>query len=143
MNAQGIDTSKQNAAWVKVRCYQCGKVFKEKRCVFLRSNKHFCSQRCYFKYLKSSSYIQWRQGQRIARRVIKSFWPEIDILYPNWVVHHIDGNCHNNDISNLMAFVSQADHLRWHRSDNKPKPIFDGPKLVWLINKGKQAKIDK
>jgi hypothetical protein len=33
-------------------------------------------------------------------------------LRPNEVVHHIDGNHANNDISNLQVFSSNADHLR-------------------------------
>lgn len=32
------------------------------------------------------------------------------------IVHHIDGNKHNNDPSNLRV-MSQADHLRLHRAE--------------------------
>jgi hypothetical protein len=31
------------------------------------------------------------------------------------VVHHRDGNGHNNDPSNLRVFPSNAAHLSWHR----------------------------
>jgi len=130
LKSENINTSKQNVSYVKMRCSWCNKTFKRRRCIFLKSNQHFCSLKCYHEYLKSSPYIGWRQGQRIAREVIRSLWPEIDILYPNWVVHHIDGNCKNNHISNLMAFACQRDHLRWHRSNKKPKPIFDGSKIL-------------
>ena len=32
------------------------------------------------------------------------------------VVHHIDGDKHNNAPDNLMVFASQADHARWHNA---------------------------
>lgn len=31
------------------------------------------------------------------------------------VVHHVDGDKHNNDPQNLMIFESQAEHARWHK----------------------------
>ena len=34
-------------------------------------------------------------------------------------IHHIDGNCHNNDISNLMA-CSREEHARLHREMGQP-----------------------
>lgn len=35
-------------------------------------------------------------------------------LRPGEVVHHKDGDKHNNDPSNLMIFSSQAEHRKWH-----------------------------
>ena len=35
------------------------------------------------------------------------------------VVHHKDGNRHNNDPSNLMIFSSQAEHAKFHNELNK------------------------
>lgn len=37
-------------------------------------------------------------------------------LQRNEIVHHIDGNKHNNDPSNLQV-MSQADHLRLHHAE--------------------------
>ena len=37
-------------------------------------------------------------------------------LSPNEIVHHIDGNKLNNDISNLVL-TTRADHLKTHRED--------------------------
>jgi hypothetical protein len=30
------------------------------------------------------------------------------------VVHHLDGNCLNNDVSNLRVFPNNAEHTKWH-----------------------------
>lgn len=35
-------------------------------------------------------------------------------LSPEEVVHHIDGNPYNNDISNLMLFSNGSEHMRHH-----------------------------
>lgn len=35
------------------------------------------------------------------------------------VVHHIDGNKRNNEISNLMLFSSQAEHIAHHKALEK------------------------
>lgn len=32
------------------------------------------------------------------------------------VVHHIDGNCSNNVIDNLVLFPSNKAHIRWHHT---------------------------
>lgn len=35
-------------------------------------------------------------------------------LLPGEVVHHIDGNPRNNDLSNIEVLSSQAEHARLH-----------------------------
>ena len=40
-------------------------------------------------------------------------------LLPGEVVHHIDGDKHNNDESNLMVFSSQKEHVLWHRQHSE------------------------
>lgn len=42
------------------------------------------------------------------------------------VVHHIDGNIHNNSNDNLMIFKNQSEHAKWH-SEHTPN---------WGVNKG-------
>lgn len=42
-------------------------------------------------------------------------------LEPTEVVHHIDGNPRNNDISNLRLYTSQAEHIRTEHSGTKVK----------------------
>lgn len=38
-------------------------------------------------------------------------------LAPSEIVHHIDGNILNNDISNLELLPSQAEHVRQHHAE--------------------------
>lgn len=35
------------------------------------------------------------------------------------VVHHVDGDKRNNHPDNLIVFASQAEHLNWHRENDK------------------------
>lgn len=40
-------------------------------------------------------------------------------LKPGEVVHHIDRDKHNNNLSNLMIFATQAEHAKWHAEHDK------------------------
>lgn len=42
------------------------------------------------------------------------------ILLPHEVVHHLDGDPHNNDPSNLQHVQTNADHLRHERTGQRP-----------------------
>lgn len=51
---------------------------------------------------------------------------------PTEKVHHLDEIRNNNNPKNLMAFVSNSAHIRFHKNPNNVKPeeiIFDGRKL--------------
>ena len=53
-------------------------------------------------------------------------------LDPNWVVHHINGIVDDNRIENLMCFINNSAHKRFHKDPNNVKIeeiIFDGRKL--------------
>lgn len=40
-------------------------------------------------------------------------------LLPGEVVHHIDGDKHNNDPQNLMIFRNQSEHAKWHMAQRR------------------------
>ena len=70
----------------------------------------------------NSGHFIGAMGALLHRKVWESFFGEI----PNgFVVHHIDGNKANNDITNLQL-MSRTEHSRLHNSNTcrLPKKIF-------------------
>lgn len=123
LNKRGISTGKRSKK-IDLVCVKCGKVFKRLKSYSMRSNRIYCSHECYFASLHNPGYNQNRQGQRIARRVVS----EIFDFESGHVVHHEDGDCMNNELSNLIVFRNQSDHLKWHRG-------VDGVTPLWRIVK--------
>jgi len=115
LNKYGIDTTKRS---VEVPCKQCGKVILKKKCQIRNRYRNFCSRTCYFAYFSLNTLIS-RQGQRIGRKVMNSFFK----LKSKYVVHHEDGNEMNNNINNLRVFASNGEHISYHRGGNS-KPIW-------------------
>ena len=125
-------------AWLKIVCLNCDRHFERRRCKVRNAGKlahkkrDFCSVKCYYLYInkqQNGEYVESRHGQRIANRVLREYYLSKNISAPYGIVtHHIDRNCNNNDISNLMTFKNQSDHLKYHRGVDV-KPVFDGSKL--------------
>lgn len=63
-------------------------------------------------YLRNPEYEAWRTGQRIARIILSEHLHRE--LISGEVVHHIDGNNRNNDLSNLMLFKNSSEHIAYH-----------------------------
>jgi hypothetical protein len=119
----GIDTSKQ-AAHMSVSCSCCGKEIKRLRCQIRKANHLFCSQECYFAWLKHGNgnpLIMHRNSSRIARGIIS----KVFALRPEHIVHHEDRNQYHNALANLKVFANQGDHIRYHRGFTVPV-LFDG-----------------
>jgi hypothetical protein len=122
----GVDTSKQAANMV-VSCTVCGTETPRLRCQVRNMKHHFCSNECYFAWLKHGNgnpLIMHKQGMRTARKVVQ----EYHALLPKEVVHHEDRNQFNNHPSNLKVFKNQGDHIRYHRDFLVPI-IWDGSKI--------------
>lgn len=119
----GIDTSKE-AAHMNVSCSCCGEITTRIRCQVRKSKHIFCSEECYFAWLKHGNgnpLVMHRQSSRIARKIVQEYFA----LAPTHTVHHEDRNQYNNNINNLKVFTCQGDHVRYHRGFTVPI-LFDG-----------------
>jgi len=119
LNRNGIDTSKGK---IEVLCHHCGSRIKRTKARVRAVAKAYCSRSCYYAAIHNETYEPWRQGQRIARSRVDAVFS----LMPGNVVHHEDGDNHNNNLNNLMVFASQADHMRYHRAGGGAHPIYIG-----------------
>ena len=97
---------------VLTECDQCGKSFERPRKNWRKRITHYCSRDCYFASRKNGNYRASRYGQRIARQVMAKHIGRP--LMSSEIVHHIDGNCNNNSLSNLMLFPTHGAHLKHH-----------------------------
>lgn len=110
LNKHGIKTSKDQASR-SITCSACGNIKLRLRCQRRINVKPYCSTACYHSALHNPTYIESRQGQRIARAIVRRLFS----LQDTHIVHHEDTNTTNNDPSNLKVFACQGDHIRWHR----------------------------
>ena len=128
LNKSGVDTSKKiGNTRIPVSCSACGSELTRHRSRMRNQINHFCNIDCYYLFLQAGNdngeYIQNRHAQRLARLAISKVY---DLKEGN-VVHHIDRNCMNNSIYNLMVFKNQGDHIRFHRlGRDYATPVFDG-----------------
>lgn len=127
LNKNGIDTSKKANGKVMVRCLICNRKIERNRKKFRTNNNNFCCHEHYMQWIqenKTENYNESRQGQRNARKIMEKYYGE---LPSGSVVHHIDGNCENNKIENLILFPSHSEHLKFHRrKKDKCLILFDG-----------------
>lgn len=126
MVRNGVSTS---GGAIPVTCSACGKEIHRARCQVRKRKNLFCDHKCYYAFLEAGNgngpYKQNSQGQRIARSKVADVFD----LRPGHVVHHIDRNCLNNRLDNLMVFANQGDHIRYHRlGPDYAAPIWDGSK---------------
>ena len=113
--------------WLDVSCTACGEEIKRRRCQVRKAKHLFCSEECYFNWLKHGNgnpLILSRMGQRIARQMVSKYFA----LQPKCTVHHEDRNDFNNEPYNLKVFANQGDHIRYHRGFIVPI-LWDGSML--------------
>lgn len=121
---QGITT--QQGEHVDCECAYCGKSFTKTRKRWKSTMYHYCSENCYFASRENPAYLPWRQGLRLARAIVGQHFQ----LQPGHVVHHVDGNNHNNNLSNLWVFASNAEHTAFHHGKRRVDPLWKGEHAV-------------
>ena len=122
LKRSGVDAAA--AGRIDVTCYTCGEVITRTRNRVRKSKHLFCSEACYFAFLKAGRggvYVGSRKGQRLARSAVSSYFT----LEDGHVVHHEDRNSLNNNLDNLRVFATNGDHVRYHRGF-EVSPIWDG-----------------
>jgi len=123
LKSAGI-TSK-DGEWAKTHCSFCGKPMEIRRKRWFRNKESFCTTECFYANRENPGYHPWRQGQRLARAIVSQWFR----LSPGNIIHHVDGNCRNNDLSNLMVFNNHSEHLKHHHGKSKTMPTWDGSKI--------------
>jgi hypothetical protein len=110
----------------KVKCERCGKPLQRRRSDILNHKWHFCNPLCYSRFLSDrTSYRPWRQGSKRARAAVAKHFS----IPAGAVVDHRNGDCRDNDLTNLRVYASQADHMAMHRGKHIA-PIWDGRNLA-------------
>lgn len=93
---------------------------------FNTNNQNWAGGKC-----MSGGYVKIRDPLNVMRDARGYVWEHRLVmakhigrpLHRTEVVHHIDENKLNNDISNLMLFSSQAEHIRHHRLMNDKRTM--------------------
>ena len=122
LRAAGV--SAHDGTWIKRACAFCGIEVLVRRARARKTSESFCCQEHYAASRENPDYRPWRTGQRLARAVVSQYF----LLLPGHIVHHKDGDNHNNDRANLAVYASHSDHLTHHHGKRHVDPIWDGAK---------------
>jgi hypothetical protein len=79
-------------------------------------------------YKNKNGYLCYKDtGKLVHRCVVDDYLVKNgnDKLYPEEVVHHIDGDILNNDIDNLEIFESQREHYKHHMEERRINEGYD------------------
>jgi len=103
------------------KCLVCGKKFE----MFPHQDKKYCSSKCVG--ISRRSGVYWKNKKRYMERkyingqivLVHRYLMEKKLgreLTSHEIVHHIDMDNQNNDISNLYLCSGIADHMKTHKS---------------------------
>ena len=123
-----------------MKCEYCGEN------MIKNNSTQYMHKECYNAHIKKvdyNSYKRDKDGKTIGRNTFLTYCE----LPSDWVVHHIDENPMNNDISNLIG-LSRKDHVQLHSflsrirssyeksygsmDENCWKPLRDKETKTWL-----------
>lgn len=113
-------TSEQGE-WVDVLCAFCEEPLRVTRKRWRRSRRLYCRPQHYYAARVNPAYIRSVYGTQLARAVVSQHFP----LMPEYIVHHLDGNNRNNDLANLVVYISHSDHMKGHHGQ-AVEPIWRG-----------------
>lgn len=115
---------------VECICLICGKAFKRSPSIVQKGNVKYCSKKCQGIDITGENHPKYQGGttadgyhivrfqgkaQRMHRLIIEAHVGRK--LRKNEIVHHIDRNRSNNDISNLMV-MTRSDHAALHARED-------------------------
>ena len=112
IKSNDLDTS--TAERFTIQCDRCSKEYEITRKKWRKRSMHYCSLQCYLSDRKNENYRPHRNGQREARRIMAKHIGRP--LTTGEIVHHIDGNCNNNTLDNLVLYPSHAAHMKAHHA---------------------------
>ena len=126
---------------IEYTCEQCGKVTACPPSQYKRSSHHYCSALCRNRHNNAiknktlmtdevkqklrmarlgtgaSKTYEKTYGRHTHRRAAEELLGRP--LRKGEVVHHINGNKRDNELSNLIVFASQAEHATWHARERR------------------------
>lgn len=125
-------------------CLQCGKhveTYRGPKSIERYGYPKFCNKKCLDAYQVGTNNPNYRNGVRQCKGGYIELWipnhpaanghgcvPEHRVvvekhigrfLTDEEVVHHIDGDRSNNDISNLVLCANQSEHSKYHRKGGR------------------------
>ena len=113
---------------VKEDCTVCGKSTLKSQSIVNRNNKNYCSRDCY--NFRNGVQKNLKRGTAYYKDLLDKSSCDCGESKPYLLqIHHIDGNHHNNDKSNL-EIVCPTCHVKRHLKKNKSNEWVYHPKSL-------------